>query len=65
MDAGGAVAAYGYTDLSIDGTPLDTVHPVDSLTSMTSGSGVVFLVGTYNINFGGGSCSSSCNRGVL
>jgi hypothetical protein len=65
MDAGGAVTAYGFTSFAIGGVLLDTVHPVDSLTSATGGSGVEFLVGTYNINFGGGSCSSSCNGGVL
>jgi hypothetical protein len=65
MDNGQAVTAYGFAALSINGTNLDSVQPVDELTSATAGPGGQLFVGTYNINFGGGSCVQSCNGGVL
>jgi len=65
MDNGTAVKAYGFSALALNGTNLDSIHPVDELTSATAGPGGQFFVGTYNINFGGGSCVQSCTGGVL
>ncbi len=65
MDNGSAVKAYGFSALALNGTNLDSIQPVDELTSATAGPGGQFFVGTYNINFSGGSCVQSCNGGVL
>jgi hypothetical protein len=65
MNAGGAVTAYGFSGFNQGGTPLDTIQPVDTLASSVGDPGVEFFVQTFNINFGGGSCSSACNGGVV
>ncbi len=65
MDNGTPVKAYGFTALGLSGVDLDSIQPVDELTSSTSGPGGEFFVGTYNTNFGGGSCVQSCNGGVV
>jgi hypothetical protein len=65
MQSGSGVTAYGFNSFNVGGTMLDTIQPVDTLASAVDDPGVEMFVQTYNINFGGGSCSGGCNGGVI
>jgi hypothetical protein len=51
--------AYGFFNLNVGGTSLDTIQPVLSLDPNGIGTGL--LVNSFNINFGSGQCSKSCS----
>lgn len=57
MEAGQSVTAKGFTDLKAGGTVVDSVQPVEKMQE----SGSEFLVSSFNINSGGGSCVSGCS----
>jgi hypothetical protein len=61
----GAGFYYWYfPDLTFNGTLLDTINPVQSLGHTAGPQGEVFI-GSYNIDWGGGQCSSGCSGLVL
>ena len=56
-------AGYGYWyffGLFANGRTVDTVQPTN-VTDRADHPAAIFLVNSYNINFGGGQCSSGCN----
>jgi hypothetical protein len=66
LETGGRVpAAYGFVQLNYNGSFVDTVHPVNTQTWPISDPGVELFVQTFNYNFGGGNCRTSCNGGGI
>lgn len=65
MEAGSAVTAYGFFQLNVGGTMVDTVQPVESESSKGGGSRGGLFINSYNINFGGGQCASGCSGLVV
>ena len=57
MEAGKSVTAKGFTDLKVGSTVVDSVQPVEKMQE----TGLEFLVSSFNINSGGGSCVSGCS----
>ena len=60
MEAGGSITSNGFFNMTNGGT-LDTLQPVQTQTTLAQQPRVEFLVGSENLNFGGGQCSSGCN----
>jgi hypothetical protein len=62
MNHGKGVTAFGFLNLTdSNGTVVDTVQPVDTLSSVNGDPGVQFFANTYNITSGGGQCSTGCS----
>lgn len=61
---GAAFNGYFFTGLNEGGKLVDTINPVESLARNAGPQGEI-LVDSYNINFGGGSCSSGCSGLVV
>jgi hypothetical protein len=57
---GAAYTGYFFAGLNEGGKLLDTINPVESLAHNAGPQGEIF-VNSYNINFGGGNCSSGCS----
>lgn len=65
MEAGSAVTAKGFTQLRSAGVFVDTVQPVELQADGKAAPSVEFLVSSYNITSGGGSCSTGCSGIVV
>ncbi len=61
MQAGGGVTAFGFFDLTVGGVPVDTVQPMESQTYSYGGARAGLFINSFNIDFGGGECSSGCS----
>ena len=62
-----AGSGFGYNfwfNLSWGGTNVDTVHPV-VLLAQSEHPRAAFAINSFNINFGGGQCTSGCNGLVV
>ena len=61
---GAAYTGYFFGGLNEGGKLLDTINPVESLAHNAGPQGEIF-VDSYNVNFGGGNCSSGCSGLVV
>ncbi|MBA2288636.1 MAG: hypothetical protein H0W02_24435 [Ktedonobacteraceae bacterium] len=61
MEAGRGVTAYGFYNLTVGGVPVDTVQPMETEAHSYSGPVAGLFSNSFNMNFGGGSCSSGCS----
>jgi hypothetical protein len=57
---GGSINYSWYTNLNVSGTIMDTLQPMN-ITERSDRPSSVYIVSSYNINSGGGQCSSGCN----
>lgn len=64
MENGASVTPHGFSKLTLNGVAADSVQPVESETRGNSGANAGLFVNSLNYNFGGFSCSSSC-QGVV
>jgi len=65
LESGVATASSGIY-VTYNGVPVDTMQPVETLARPSAQPGVIYNVFSFNINFGGGSCSSGCsNVGIV
>ncbi len=65
MESGASVTPHGFSNLTLNGVAVDTVQPVESETRSNSGANAGLFVNSLNYNFGGFSCSSSCQGAVV
>lgn len=65
MEAGGAVTPIHATNFTANGGLVDTVQPVMTDAHFYSGPNAEFLINSFDFNFGGGGCSSSCSGVVV
>src|SRR5437588_3349431 len=65
MEAGAAVTAKGFTHLKSGSTLVDSVQPVETEAIGGGAPGAELFINTFNINSGGGSCSSQCSGVVV
>jgi hypothetical protein len=62
MESGSTtVTANGFFNMIAGGATLDTLQPVETQTTVLQRPGVEYLVGSENLNFGGGQCVNGCN----
>ena len=62
MESGSTnVTAQGFTQLTVNGTLVDSVQPVETQAIGGAAPGAELLLSSYNINSGGGNCSSGCS----
>lgn len=65
MESGASVTPHGFTHLTLNGVAVDSVQPVESETRGNSGANAGLFVNSLNYNFGGYSCSNSCQGAVI
>ncbi len=65
MEAGGAVTAFGFNNLMANGVLVDTVQPVEVESPNGSPYKSALFINSFNINSGGGQCSSGCSGVVV
>ena len=62
MEAGSTnVTAQGFTQLKANGVLVDSVQPVETQALGGAAPGAELLLSSFNINSGGGNCSSGCS----
>lgn len=61
----GSVNLHSFTNFQANGVVVDTVQPVMAEAHNYSGPNVGYLINSFNINSGGGQCSTSCSGVVL
>jgi hypothetical protein len=65
LELGVGVSAFGFYLLSVGGVPVDTVQPMETEAHSYSGPLAGLFINSFNINFGGGQCSSGCSGVVV
>ena len=65
MEKGLAVTAFGFFNLTVGGTPVDTVQPMESESNKGGGARAGLFINSFNINFGGGQCFFGCSGLVV
>jgi len=61
MESGSPLTVGGFFNMTAGGGTLDTLQPVETQTSPAQRPGVEYLVGSENMDFGGGQCVTGCN----
>ncbi len=61
LENGRLTTSSGYA-VSINGRPLDTVQPVETLAGLNAQPGVLYNVAAFDFFFGGGECSTGCKN---
>ncbi len=56
-----SATAYGFFNLTVGGTPVDTVQPVETEAHSYSGPFAGLFINSFNIDFGSGQCSRGCS----
>lgn len=66
MEAGQGVNCFFFVNPTVGGVSIDTMQPVQTQAFVASGQrNSEFFVNSFNINFGGGGCSSGCSGIVV
>lgn len=65
MESGQTVTFHAFSDMTVNGAPVDTVQPVETELTKSAQTEPELLINSFNINFGGGQCSSLCSGVVV
>ena len=65
MEKGSTVTFRAFSDMTVGGVAVDTVQPVETELTKSAQTKPELLIDSFNINFGGGQCSTSLCNGVV
>ncbi|HEV2581256.1 MAG TPA: hypothetical protein VGT44_10440, partial [Ktedonobacteraceae bacterium] len=65
MEKGSTVSFRAFSDMMANGAAVDTVQPVETELTKSAQTEPELLINSFNINFGGGQCSSLCSGIVV